>query len=268
LKAVNPGIVMVSSCLFGQTGPLAEFAGYGTMGAAMSGFFGLTGWPDRAPCGPFGAYTDYISPRFTVAVLLAALDHRRRTGEGQYIDFAQAEAGIHALAPAVLEYTINGRVWPRIGNDDRGSIPTACSPQGATTAGSPSPAPTDAQRSALAALVGGDDVEAIGAWTATRDADDAAEILQDAGVPAYAVLNSNGLMGDPQYLHRQHFREVTHPVHGAMTLEGTRFKMSRSLPLVDVCGPTLGQHTFDVLTEILGYDDERFTELLISGAIE
>ena len=88
---------MMSSCLFGQSGPLERYAGFGTMGASLAGFFHLTGWPDRPPCGPFGAYSDYMSPRFALCALLAALDHRRRTGEGQYLDFAQAEAACHFL---------------------------------------------------------------------------------------------------------------------------------------------------------------------------
>ena len=78
------------------------------MGASLVGFFHLTGWPDRPPCGPFGAYSDYPSPRFALCAVLAALDHRRRTGEGQYLDFAQAEACVHFLAPAVLDHVVNG----------------------------------------------------------------------------------------------------------------------------------------------------------------
>ena len=70
----------------------------------------LTGWPDRDPAGPFGAYTDYIAPKYTAAVLLAAIEQRRRTGEGQYIDLSQAEASIHFLGPALLDYFVNGRV--------------------------------------------------------------------------------------------------------------------------------------------------------------
>ena len=62
----NPGLIMMSSCLFGQTGPLRRYAGFGTMGASLAGFFHLTGWPDRPPCGPFGAYSDYLSPRFAL----------------------------------------------------------------------------------------------------------------------------------------------------------------------------------------------------------
>ena len=78
------------------------------MGASLSGFFHLTGWPDRPPCGPFGAYSDYPSPRFALCAVLAALDHRDRTGEGQYLDFAQAEACAHFLSPALLDRAVNG----------------------------------------------------------------------------------------------------------------------------------------------------------------
>jgi len=65
--AAKPDVVMLSTCLFGQTGPLSSVAGYGTMAAAFAGFVQPTGWPDRPPCGPFGPYTDWIAPRFTLA---------------------------------------------------------------------------------------------------------------------------------------------------------------------------------------------------------
>ncbi len=92
LSGLRPDLIMLSTCLFGQTGPLRRCAGFGSTGAAIIGFGHLAGWPDRPPRGPWGAYTDYVSPRYALCTLLAALDHRRRTGEGQYIDFAQAEA--------------------------------------------------------------------------------------------------------------------------------------------------------------------------------
>src|SRR3990170_2062922 len=78
--------------LTGLAGPLAGFAGFGSLASAISGFHNLTGWPDRPPAGPFGAYTDTIAPRFTAIAILAALDERRRTGRGQYIDQSQAVA--------------------------------------------------------------------------------------------------------------------------------------------------------------------------------
>ena len=123
LAALRPGLIMLSSCLFGQTGPLQRYAGFGTMGASLSGFFHLTGWPDRPPCGPFGAYSDYPSPRFALCALLAALDHRRRTGEGQYIDFSQAEACVHFLSPMILDDAVNGRSGTRAGNADAHMAP-------------------------------------------------------------------------------------------------------------------------------------------------
>jgi benzylsuccinate CoA-transferase BbsF subunit len=126
----------------------------------------------------------------------------------------------------------------------------------------------DEQRAALTDLTGGLDHDSISGWTATQLADVAAEVLQQRGIAAYAVQNSAEAYADPQLAHRSHFRTVAHPLLGEMTIEGTRFKMSRTLPLIDECGPTLGQHTEQVLTDILGYDDERFTELLIAGVIE
>jgi crotonobetainyl-CoA:carnitine CoA-transferase CaiB-like acyl-CoA transferase len=123
LRRINPGLIMLSSCLMGQTGPLAKIAGFGNMAAAISGFTNLTGWPDRPPSGVFGAYTDYVAPRFTAMAILAALDYRRRTGDGQYIDQSQAECAIHFLGPAILNYTVNGRVEQRVGNSDTAFAP-------------------------------------------------------------------------------------------------------------------------------------------------
>ncbi len=118
IRKIKPDIIMLSTCLMGQTGPLASFAGFGNLAAAISGFFNITGWPDRSPAGPFGAYTDYVSPRFTAIAILAALEYRRRTGKGQYIDQSQAEASLHFLTPALLDYSVNGRTQFRAGNSD------------------------------------------------------------------------------------------------------------------------------------------------------
>jgi crotonobetainyl-CoA:carnitine CoA-transferase CaiB-like acyl-CoA transferase len=71
LRKVKPDIIMLSTCLMGQSGPLSRIAGFGNMAAAISGFHNLTGWPDRKPAGPFGAYTDYVAPRFSAMALWA-----------------------------------------------------------------------------------------------------------------------------------------------------------------------------------------------------
>ena len=128
LHNINPKLIMFSSCLMGQTGPMRFYAGFGTMAAAIAGFYPVTGWPDRIPAGPFTAYTDYISPRLSVVLIMAALEHRRRTGQGQHIDFSQLEGALHFLAPQLLDEEINGRTAGRHGNADPHMTPHAVFP--------------------------------------------------------------------------------------------------------------------------------------------
>src|SRR5215475_555570 len=123
LRRMKPDLIMLSTCLMGQTGPLAQFAGFGNLAAAIVGFTHLAGWPDRPPAGPFGAYTDYIAPWFNATAILAALEYRRRTGQGQHIDLSQSEAALHFLGPALLDYEVNARLPHRVGNDDPDLVP-------------------------------------------------------------------------------------------------------------------------------------------------
>ena len=125
LREGNPGLVMLSTSLMGQTGPFAAFAGFGNIGAAMAGFQQLVGWPGELPIGPYGPYTDYVGPRFGIVALLAALDHRRRTGEGCHLDISQAEAGMQFLAPQIADYSVTGRVAGHTGNRDPQMAPHA-----------------------------------------------------------------------------------------------------------------------------------------------
>ncbi|MYE25285.1 MAG: CoA transferase, partial [Gammaproteobacteria bacterium] len=123
VRKLNPGIIMVSTCLMGQTGPARAMAGYGYHAAAIAGFYEVTGWPDMAPSGPWTAYTDTIAPRFVSTMIAAALDRKRRTGEGCFIDLAQLEASLHFLAPEILDHQVNGRSVTRIGNRSRFTAP-------------------------------------------------------------------------------------------------------------------------------------------------
>jgi crotonobetainyl-CoA:carnitine CoA-transferase CaiB-like acyl-CoA transferase len=284
LKAIKPDIIVASTCLFGQHGPLSSLAGFGTMGASMSGFYEMTGWPDRDPAGVFGAYTDYIAPKYLTSVLLAALEHRERTGEGQYIDMSQAEASMAFLAPAVLDYEVNGRMVPALGNrhpemTPHGAFPTVGYDRWIAIA-----VEDDGCWRALCGLAGFDDVadldhdarraredeleERIGAWTAHQDGFELQERLQAAGVAAHVVQVSADATVDPQLAHRDHFRQVAHADHGTFWIEGPRFRMSRAQPELTDAGPSLGQHTFDVLLGILGYDDEALSEVAASGMLE
>ncbi|MDE0676329.1 MAG: CoA transferase [Acidimicrobiaceae bacterium] len=285
----RPDVIMASSCLMGQTGPLAMLAGFGTMAAAISGFFYPVGWPDRAPCGPFGAYTDYTSPRWLVAAVMGALEHRRRTGEGQYIDMSQAESALHLMAPAVLDRTVNGRVAHRVGNRDRHIAPqgvyqTAASDQFHAVVPDDSwiaiSCVDDAQWQSLAALMGRGDLgdltvaerqerhdeldEVIAGWARGHDGVALMHRLQDIGVAAHIVQNSPEYTVDPQVIHRGQQIEVPHAKQGTTIVDASRFALSRTPAQVTYGGPTLGEHTFDILTEVLGYDSDRIAELAVA----
>ncbi|MGI9599378.1 MAG: CaiB/BaiF CoA transferase family protein [Acidimicrobiales bacterium] len=285
LKAVKPDLIMTSSCLFGQSGPLSTLAGFGTMGAALSGFYDVTGWPDREPAGCFAAYTDYISPRFLSAAILAAVEHRDRTGEGQYIDLSQAEASISFLSPAVLDYTVNGNEFARPGNRHPTMVPHGVFPVEGDDRWIAIACQSDEQWQALCSLagIGGALAEADGAerktreeeiegqiagWTAGHDGYELQKALQSAGVAAHMVQNSIDLASDPQLAHREHFIAGEHAENQTMYVEGSRFKMSRTPAQITQAGPTLGQHTFDVLLGVLGYDDEKLSELVVAGVLE
>ena len=128
IRRRNPSVVMLSTCMQGQTGPRRLYRGFGNLMAGLAGFYELTGWPDRTPAMIYGAYTDFVSQRFAATALLAALDHRRRTGEGQHIDLSQLEASLQFLGPELLAYELDGRVATRAGNRDRDLVPNGVFP--------------------------------------------------------------------------------------------------------------------------------------------
>jgi benzylsuccinate CoA-transferase BbsF subunit len=287
LRERKPGIVMLSTSLNGQTGPEALLAGYGTMGAALAGFGFLTGWPDRPPSAPFLAYTDYVSPRFAVAALLAALDHRRRHGEGQYIDCAQAECAIHFLGPAVLDYMANERVWQAGGNAHPDYAPSGVYPCAGDDRWCALAAPTPEAWSALCDVAGAgwsEDVrfatpearlasrealdEAISAWTRNRSVDELERVLQSVRIPVHRVSTSADLFSDPQLEAREHFVRLEHPICGSVPVESSRMRLSDTPARVSHPGPTLGQHNDHVLRDLLGLRDDEIAQLVVAGAIE
>jgi crotonobetainyl-CoA:carnitine CoA-transferase CaiB-like acyl-CoA transferase len=267
LQRINPRLVMMSTSLMGHSGPLSTFAGFGNLAGAITGFYELTGWPDRSPAGPFLAYTDYVAPRFGVAALLAALDWRRRTGRGQFLDFSQAEAAIHFLAPAILDHTVNGAHPTRMGNADPYFQPHGvyrCEGDDCWVAIA---CETDEQRKALAEEVGALTDEAISTWTERRSVAEAETTLQAVGVPVHGVQNSAECWADPQLRHRNHFLTVAHPVHDTCVVEAPREVLSRTPGQVRRAGPAMGEHNDVVLRELLGYDEDTITNLVIAGAL-
>jgi crotonobetainyl-CoA:carnitine CoA-transferase CaiB-like acyl-CoA transferase len=287
LRAVKPDIIMISSCLMGQTGPLARFAGFGNLAAALCGFYNLVGWPDRSPSGPYSAYTDYIAPRFGLAALMAALIHRKRTGQGQYIDQAQAESALQLLTLPILDSVASGRKYSPIGNDDLEHAPHGIYPAAGDDRWVAIACRTDDQWRALCTAMTqpqlADDSRfgtfaarrahreeldrLVGEWTARRTPQDTEQMLQASGVPAHTVANTFDANDDPQLRHRGHFVPVNHAVAGETFVESSRYRFSRTPADVTRASNALGQHNQYVLEKVLGYSDDRISELVAGGVL-
>lgn len=285
LKAKHPHIIKFGTCLRGQTGPQRTYGGYGGQGAALAGIYGLTGWPDRPPASPWGAYTDFIAPRYGVAALTAALLHRDRTGEGQEIDLAQVEASIHFIEPAVLDYTVNGRVAGPAGHESPYASPHGVYATKGQERYIAIACETPAQWRALRAMTplaafGADAFDALAtrhaadaaidaalsAWCADQEPFALAERLKRAGVPASVVLRPVDLYEDPQLTHRGFFVTCDHLVMGPTPYDGPATRFSETPPVMSAA-PALGQHTREVLSGILGYSDADIDDLAARGAL-
>jgi crotonobetainyl-CoA:carnitine CoA-transferase CaiB-like acyl-CoA transferase len=265
LAGDRPDLVMISACLMGQTGPHRDYPGFGGQGSALSGFNWLTGWPDREPLGPYGTITDSLAPRFVAAALAAGLLYRRRTGRGVYFDLSQVEAAAWSLSPWLLAYEVEGRVVGRMGNDDptgrarvHGVFPCAGDDRWVAIA-----AWTDAEAQRLRAIAGDD----LPAWTGARSAVEVAETLQAAGIEAVPVQDFADCFADPQYAHRRHFEALTHPVLGEGRYERNGFRLSDAPSGYGRASPTLGQHTAEVLGEILGIGAAEQRRLADEGVL-
>lgn len=284
LSATRPDLIMVSSCLMGQTGPMRDYAGFGTMAAALAGFYSITGWPDRTPAGVFGAYTDYVAQPLTASLILAALEHRRRTGAGTYIDYSQFEGALHLLGPELLDEAMNGRTTSRQGNDDPHMAPHGVYRSAGDDHWIAIACETEGQWQALAELLeltehtpmnftqrraARVEIDArIEAWTKTRSAEAAQTELIARAVPAHKVQRSSDCVADPQLQHRHHFVEIPHERHGTSWVEQTPLRLSRTPGEPRWAGPTLGQHTNEVLADLLGYDADHIADLVIAGALD
>ena len=285
LRADNPGLICVSTSLMGQTGPAAALAGYGNIGAAMAGFQALVGREGAPPVGPYGPYTDYIGPRFALPALLAALDHRRRTGQGCWLDISQAEAGIQFLGAQVVDAAATGRIAGTLGARRRDAAPHgvfACAGEDEWIA---IVARTDAEWARLAAAIGGgaldpalatldgrkaveDRLEGLIAdWTRRRDVGCVEASLQAIGVPAHRAATSADMVADPQLIARGHFQRLPHPLGGDSLFEASRFHLSDTPARYDRPAPHFGRDNVEVLTAILGYDEARVAALDGAGVL-
>lgn len=273
LAQLNPSVILVSTSIMGESGRYAQLKGTGQIAGALAGIEALTGWPDRPPIGMPNAYTDIAAPRIAIPALLGAMLRRARTGAGCHLDISQMEAGLAFLGPA-LERCLSGSAVPRrTGNADAAMAPHGvypARPAGAQHEAWVAVSVRDADDfAALAEVIGRPELTSdprfgsparrlanaavldgvIANWTHSRPAARAEELLQRAGVPAHAVLDSAGMVSDPQVVFRHQVVAVAHPAHGTTYVESSRYRLSRTPARICRGAPMLDEHRELVLRE-------------------
>ncbi|CAN7747074.1 CoA transferase [Pseudorhodoferax sp. LjRoot39] len=286
LRLENPRLVMAASCLFGQTGPHRSASGVGTLGAAYSGASQLTGWPDRAPTGPFNAWTDSVTPRFLVAGLLAALRRRDLTGQGCYLDVAQAEAGLQFLLPAWFAHAANGTVPQRQGD----AVDPLRAPSGVFRCAGEDrwialDASADVHWQALRRLAApqldaadfgtllgrlrhrGDLHAQLSAWTADQNAEALEHALQAQGIPAHVVCDHAELATDADLLADGYYGQISDPQIGTVRMRNAQCAITPAAPLPARPAPRIGDATQQVLQDVAGYTDEEIDAFRRDGVL-
>ncbi|MEW5914533.1 MAG: CoA transferase [Thermodesulfobacteriota bacterium] len=287
LLKVKPDLIMLSSCMYGQTGALRSMPGYGVPLTAISGLTHLCGWPDRPPCGPYGSYTDYLVPRLNLLAIISALDHRRRTGRGVYLDAAQLEAGVQFVAPALVDCALTGRIAQRLGNRGPQAAPQgvyACAGQDRWVAISvlnddqwqglvaALGSPAWAQDPELARLEGrlarAEELDRrLAQWAAPRQAPEVMALLQAHQVPAGVANDGRDLEQDPQLVFDRYYTRQEHPVMGQVHYAAHSFEFSASPQQVDR-SPCLGEHTQEICLGLLGLDPDEYQRLEQEGVFK
>jgi benzylsuccinate CoA-transferase BbsF subunit len=244
--------------------------------------------PGAPPTGCFGPYTDFMGVRFNALAILAALAHRDRTGEGQYIDMAQTEAALHFLPRAAAAYLEKGTVPSACGNQDDAMAPHGVFPAAGTDRWVAIAVRDDrewqrlcrhaaltelAADTTLAALAGRKQAEprieaALSAWTRMRSAEAIEVELQRLDIPVHRLLDTHELVSDPQLAHRGYCHRVLHPQFGATTIEASRFRLSATPAIVPAAAVSYGSHNTEVLRDILGYSAERIEQMMLQGVLQ
>jgi crotonobetainyl-CoA:carnitine CoA-transferase CaiB-like acyl-CoA transferase len=288
VKKVKPDVIFFSSSMQGRGGPHTSYAGYGQNAVNFSGFSEVTGWPDRLPSPPYGAYTDYVSCRFAAFAIMAALEYRRRTGKGQYIEQSQFESSLQFFAPPIMDYQINGNINRRNGNrfpfaaphgvfkcqgDDNWVALTAKDEDQWQKFCQAIDNPGLASQKEFATLElrkkNEDSLDKLVAeWTMKHTSEEAEAMLQKAGVPANVVEKSSDIYKDPQLACRKYFTPLVHPTMGMQKYEAQGcFILSKTPREILTPSPCVGEHNEYVFKELLKMTDEEIAEYIIDGSI-
>ncbi len=276
LRAVNPGIVMLSMCAFGSTSAWSDCRAYGSTLEHASGLPSLAGRPGDPPVMGHIAFGDATGGLNGAAALLIALLHRDATGEGQHIDLAQVECMLAMTGPAMIA-SAAGTPVPRLGNRHADLVPHGCFPCAGTDAWVCVAIADDAMWQRCAVAIGRDDLatlplaarraqddrlEAVlSAWTAARTADAAMTELQAAGVIAGVARAPLDLFEDPHLRARGFWQTLDRPFTGPFPQSSLPFRDGAMPYPILTPAPTLGEHTDAVLRDLLGYSDATRADL-------
>lgn len=287
LSENHPDLIMLSTSMLGQTGPLSNYAGYGQQAAGFAGFQNITGWPDRDPCGVYAPYTDAVAPKFGISALAAALYEKNKSGKGQLIDLAQAECSLYLLAPIIMDEIVNGKTAVRPGMDSiyacpQGTYPTegteryiAIAIEKAdqwqslrslaplTSFADPKFDSMDERRAVR------DEINAcLANWTSEQDPWKLEKLLIEADIPASVVQRPVDVFNDPQIDARQLKQTLTQKETGDVVHFGFCTRFSAKEQMVRTAPPSLGEHNDHVLRDLLQLPDDEIEELYKAGVIE
>lgn len=288
VKRINPNIIMLSLSAQGQTGPHSFMPGYGGTISGLSGLNYIAGWPDRSPVNINQSYPDFIAPRFAAIALMAAIDYRRRTGKGQYIDCSNYEPCVSFLSPEILDYTVNKRIRGRQGNGCAYMAPHGvykCKGDDRWCAIAVS---DETEWRAFCRVIGNTSLvnnpkyktlpmrkgneeelnQLIEEWAINYTPEEVMAKMQSAGIAAGVVQNCEDLFNDPQLAHREYFKTLDHPEMGEHPYLATNYILSETPAEINRPAPLLGQHTEYVCKEILKMPEEEFVNMLLDGAFE
>jgi crotonobetainyl-CoA:carnitine CoA-transferase CaiB-like acyl-CoA transferase len=289
LGPLNPRLVYCSITGFGQTGPYRNRPGYDFLIQGMGGLMSITGEPDGAPGGgPMKvgvAITDLVTGMYAATAVLAALADRERTGLGQHVDLALFDVQVAMLANQAESYLVTGRPPGRLGNSHPSIVPyqsfatkdghvilavgndgqfrRLCEVAARPELGRDPRFATNAARVENRAEV----VAALAPVLASRTSGDWIAALDAAGVPCGPINDLAQVFEDPQVRHRAMRIEAPHPVSGTVPMVASPLRLSRTPVREPTAPPTLGQHTREVLVEVLGMDEAEVEALRTRGVI-
>jgi len=289
VNKINPGIIMISLSMQGQTGPARLQGGYGPLLQSLVGFPLITGWPDAMPSLIDRSYPDYIAPRFGAVAVIAALLHRRRTGQGQYIDVSEYEDAIQFESPLILDWVINQRLHQRMGNkypnaaphgvfpckgDDRWCVIAVFSDSEweafCKVISTPEWTKETKFETLLARKKNEDELnKLVGKWTMNYTAEEVMTLMQKAGVRAGVVQTVEDVVEyDPQLKHRHFFWTLNHPECGETLHNRVNYLLSKTPSELRRPAPCLGEHTDFVCKELLKMPEDQYVSLMLDNVFK